>query len=516
MFLSSPSFRAILLSGVLLGGVNWVQAGARAEGAPTPAPAPVAVSGAARLVPESFADLAARLLPAVVNVSTTQTVRGAGDGEDEDDDDQPSQMPDFPRGSPFEKFFHDFMNRQTDPNAPPRRMQALGSGFIIDPQGYIVTNNHVIRKADRITVTLQDNTVLTARIIGHDDRTDLALLKVDSHTPLPFVSFGDSDRRRVGDWVLAIGNPFGLSGTVTAGIISSRGRNIEQGPYDDFIQTDAPINKGNSGGPLFDMEGNVIGVNTAIYSPSGGSVGIGFSIPANEARGVLEQLRKNGKVSRGWLGVRIQTVTQDIAEGLGLPSAGGALVAGVEKNGPAAKAGLKTGDVILTLDGKPVDGRALPRLSAQLPVGTQARLGVWQHGKTHDATVVVGTLPETPEEPPAKPAQETKGPTTLSFADFGFSVAALDAAARQKYNLSASQKGVLVSSVHDDGVAAERGLKEGDVITEVQQAEVTTPAALKQRLDAARKEHRRTALLLVHDADGVRWIPLPLGAEATP
>lgn len=513
MFLSSRPFRALLLSGVLLGGVNWVEAGAaRAEGAP----APVAVTAAPRPVPESFADLAARLLPAVVNVSTTQTVRGEADGEDEDEDDQPSQIPDFPRGSPFEKFFHDFMNRQTDPNAPPRRMQALGSGFIIDPQGYIVTNNHVIRKADRITVTLQDNTVLTARMVGHDDRTDLALLKVDSHTPLPFVSFGDSDRRRVGDWVLAIGNPFGLSGTVTAGIISSRGRNIDQGPYDDFIQTDAPINKGNSGGPLFDMEGNVIGVNTAIYSPSGGSVGIGFAIPANEARGVLEQLRKNGKVSRGWLGVRIQSVTQDIAEGLGLPSAGGALVAGVEKNGPAEKAGLKTGDVILTLDGKPVDGRALPRLSAQLPVGSQARLGVWQHGKTHDVALVVGALPEAPEEPVAKPAQESKGPATVSFSDFGFSVGVLDAAARQKYNLSANQKGVLVSNVREDGVAAERGLKEGDVITEVQQAEVASPAALKQRLDAARKEHRRTALLLVHDADGVRWIPLPLGGEAAP
>jgi serine protease Do len=320
----------------------------------------------------------------------------------------------------------------------------------------------------------------------------------------------------VGDWVLAIGNPFGLSGTVTAGIISSRGRNIDQGPYDDFIQTDAPINKGNSGGPLFDMDGNVIGVNTAIYSPSGGSVGIGFAIPANEARGVLEQLRKNGKVSRGWLGVRIQTVTQDIAEGLGLPSAGGALVAGVEKNGPADKAGLKTGDVILTLDGKPVDGRALPRLSAQLPVGAQARLGVWQHGKTRDVTLVVGALPETPEEPAAKPAPESKGPATVSFADFGFSVGVLDAAARQKYNLPAGQKGVVVSNVREDGIAAERGLKEGDVITEVQQAEVASPAALKQRLDAARKEHRRTVLLLVHDADGVRWIPLPLAGEAAP
>lgn len=509
MRVSVRLFCSVSLSTLLVAGLG---VSAPLHAAEAPVPAVVAAGGHA---PDSFADLAARLLPAVVNVSTTQTVREA-DAEEDDEDDQLPQMPNFPQGSPFEKFFHDFMNRQTDPNAPPRRMQALGSGFIIDPTGYIVTNNHVIRKADRITVTLQDNTVLSAHAVGHDDRTDLALLKVDSKKPLPFVSFGDSEHHRVGDWVLAIGNPFGLSGTVTAGIISSRGRNIDQGPYDDFIQTDAPINKGNSGGPLFDMDGNVIGVNTAIYSPSGGSVGIGFSIPSNEARGVVEQLRKTGRVSRGWLGVRIQNVTQDIADGLGLSTPTGALVAGVEKDGPADKAGLKTGDVIQSLNGQPIEGKALPRLSAQLPVGTQARLGLWRHGKMMDVPVTIGALPETPDEAPAKPAEAPKSAASVNFADFGFTVGPLDAAGRQKYNLPSGLKGVLVTSVKPDGTAADRGLKEGDVITEVQQAEVGTPAALKQRIEAARKAKKRSVLLLVHDADGLRWIPFPLSAEDAP
>ncbi|MFT9315562.1 MAG: DegQ family serine endoprotease [Acetobacter orientalis] len=507
------SLSCLLLAGVSGPVTAWAAGSAAIPPvAPAPATAPVASS---RGVPDSFADLAARLLPAVVNVSTTQTVKSgeADDDEDGEGEDQLPQMPNFPQGSPFEKFFHDFMNRQNSPDAPPRRMQALGSGFIIDPAGYIVTNNHVIRHADKVTVTLQDNTVLTAKQIGHDDRTDLALLKVESKKPLPFVSFGDSDKRRVGDWVLAIGNPFGLSGTVTAGIISSRGRNIDQGPYDDFIQTDAPINKGNSGGPLFDMDGSVIGVNTAIYSPSGGSVGIGFSIPANEARGIIEQLRKTGKVSRGWLGVRIQNVTQDIADGLNLTPARGALVAGVEKDGPAAKAKLQTGDVIQTLNGTAIEGKALPRLSAQLPVGTVAHLGVWRKGKVLDLPVTIGALPETAAEPEKKAEQTPKNAKDVSFAALGFSVGMLDDAARQKYTLPAGQKGVVITAVKEGGLASDRGLKEGDVVTEIQQAEVSTPTDLKKRIEAAQKTKKKSVLLLVHDADGLRWVPFPLSGD---
>ncbi|MFT8851060.1 DegQ family serine endoprotease [Acetobacter orientalis] len=511
-------FCAGSLSCLLLAGVSGPVTAWAAGSAAIPPVAPVAATApvvSSRGVPDSFADLAARLLPAVVNVSTTQTVKSgeADDDEDGEGEDQLPQMPNFPQGSPFEKFFHDFMNRQNSPDAPPRRMQALGSGFIIDPAGYIVTNNHVIRHADKVTVTLQDNTVLTAKQIGHDDRTDLALLKVESKKPLPFVSFGDSDKRRVGDWVLAIGNPFGLSGTVTAGIISSRGRNIDQGPYDDFIQTDAPINKGNSGGPLFDMDGSVIGVNTAIYSPSGGSVGIGFSIPANEARGIIEQLRKTGKVSRGWLGVRIQNVTQDIADGLNLTPARGALVAGVEKDGPAAKAKLQTGDVIQTLNGTAIEGKALPRLSAQLPVGTVAHLGVWRKGKVLDLPVTIGALPETAAEPEKKAEQTPKNAKDVSFAALGFSVGTLDDAARQKYNLPAGQKGVVITAVKEGGLASDRGLKEGDVVTEIQQAEVTTPTDLKKRIEAAQKAKKKSVLLLVHDADGLRWVPFPLSGD---
>lgn len=510
-------FSGFFLPAVLSGSL-WAST-ALASPAPTAASGPTAASQPpmpaittdAHGIPDSFADLAARLLPAVVNISTTQTLKGDSDDEDEEGDQGP-QVPDFPEGSPFEKFFHDFMNRKTSPNAPPRRMQALGSGFIVSADGYVVTNNHVIRHADRITVTLQDNTILPAKLIGHDDRTDLAVLKISSPTPLPFVTFGDSDTARVGNWVLAIGNPFGLSGTVTTGIVSSRGRNIDQGPYDDFIQTDAPINKGNSGGPLFDMHGAVIGVNTAIYSPTGGSVGIGFSIPSNEARGIIDQLRKTGKVSRGWVGVRIQDVTQDIADGLGLKPAKGALVAGVEPGGPAARAQLATGDVIQQLNDKPIEGRALPRLIADLAVGTQAKLTVWRHGKILTVPITIGALPEPKPDTPDKEHKPETGHAekATDLAALGLSVSPLTEEARRRYHLPADQKGVVVAQVTEDGLAEDRGMKPGDVITEAQQAPVTSPADLRKSLETAQKEKRHSILLLVRDSDGLRWIPFPL------
>ena len=320
----------------------------------------------ARPAPDSFADLAAKLLPAVVNVSSSQTITakngmpgGPGAGP---------EMPIFPPGSPFEQFFKDFLNRkgqgQGGGDQPaPRRAQSLGSGFIVDSSGYVVTNNHVIEGADEVSVTLQDNTTLKAEIVGRDESGDIALLKVKSDKPLPTVDFGDSSQSRVGDWVLAIGNPFGLGGTVTAGIVSARGRDIHQGQYDDFIQTDAAINRGNSGGPLFNMAGQVIGINTAIFSPSGGSIGIGFSIPSNMAKNIVTQLKEYGHPRRGWLGVKIQQVTPDIAESLGLKDANGAMVAGTTDGGPAEKAKIHSGDIILKFDGQDVkEMHNLPRI----------------------------------------------------------------------------------------------------------------------------------------------------------
>src|SRR5271163_234254 len=301
---------------------------------------PLAAPAIARPAPDSFADLAAKLLPAVVNVSSTTEVKTTA-GPD---------MPMFPPGSPFEQFFKDFMNRHRPPGSggedqpPPeeRRMQSLGSGFIIDPSGLIVTNNHVIEGADEITVTLQDNTSLKAKVLGRDETGDIALLQVKPDKPLPAVQFGDSDAERVGDWVIAIGNPFGLGGSVTAGIVSARGRDIGSGPYDDFLQIDAPVNHGNSGGPTFNTDGDVVGVNTAIFSPSGGSVGIGFAIASDVVKTVVQQLKENGSVARGWLGVEIQPVTPDLADSLGVKNASGALVAKENSESPAAKAGVKT------------------------------------------------------------------------------------------------------------------------------------------------------------------------------
>jgi len=326
----------------------------------------------AHAAPDGFADLADKLQPAVVNISTTQTVKPEQHSES-----TTPELPQFPPGSPFEEFFKDFFNRNnphggtgSQNQAEAHKATSLGSGFIIDATGYVVTNNHVIADADSITVILHDDTNLKAELVGRDTKTDIAVLKVKTDKPLTAVAWGDSDKSRVGDWVLAIGNPFGLGGTVTAGILSARQRDINSGPYDDFLQTDASINRGNSGGPMFNMDGEVIGINTAIYSPSGGSIGIGFAIPSSLAHEVVSELiqEPDHAVHRGWLGVRIQAVTDEIAESLGLDKAHGALVASVSDNGPAQNAGIQPGDVILTFDGKTVeDMRHLPRLVAETP-----------------------------------------------------------------------------------------------------------------------------------------------------
>ena len=482
----------------------------------------------ARGAPDSFADLAEKLLPAVVNISSSQAAQVRADRGG-------PEVPQFPPGSPFEQFFRDFMERnrpgQTPgpqsrrPNQGPQddapgrggRSVSLGSGFIIDTAGYIVTNNHVIDGADEISVTLQDNTTLKAKLVGKDERVDLALLKVESDKPLVAVPFGDSDGSRVGDWVLAIGNPFGLGGSVTAGIVSARGRDIRQGPYDDFIQTDAAINRGNSGGPLFNMDGQVIGINTAIYSPTGGSVGIGFSVPANLAKSVVSQLREFGHARRGWLGVRIQQVTPDIAEGIGLKDTQGAMVAGVNEGGPADQAKLKNGDVILRFNNQDVkEMKNLPRIVAETQIGKEVPVVVWRDGKQVTLQASVGELPDDAQQ--ASNDQPNKAPApsrTAEIAGLGARLSPLTDELRDKFKIGADQKGVVVTDVTQDGSAAGRGLKAGDVIVEVQQEPVTTPADVQERMDKYRKLNRKTVLMLIQSGDGLRWVPLPLALDQT-
>ena len=484
--------------------------------------APVAM---ARPAPDSFADLAASLLPAVVNVSSSETMK-SGDAESDDSDgDGPAPEPSpFPPGSPFEKFFHDYMNRQHggggegDDDKGSRRVQSLGSGFVVDPSGLVVTNNHVIAGADEITVTLQDNTVLKAHVVGHDDRTDLALLQVKTDRKLPAVAFGDSDKSRVGDWVLAIGNPFGLGGTVTAGIVSARGRDIQQGPYDDFIQTDAPINRGNSGGPLFSMDGAVVGINTAIYSPSGGSIGIGFSIPSNEAKLVVDQLRRYGRARRGWIGVRVQAVTPDIAASLKQPGTDGALVAGVDAKGPAANAGLRPGDVILQFNGVPLhEMRTLPRTVAETAIGASVPVAILRAGRNETLHLTVAELPDDAKSkatPPKKLPAAPK-PGVAAVASLGLTLAPLDDGLRTKYGVPPGTTGTVVTGVAKDGTAAGEGVKPGDVIVEVEQSDVTRPADVEAAIAGARTAKRPSVLMLLLDKDGQRWVPVPLGSAAS-
>jgi serine protease Do len=473
---------------------------------------PVLPVALARPAPDSFADLAARLLPAVVNVSSTQTitVKNAPNlGPD---------MPVFPPGSPFEQFFKDFMNRHGQGQGggggqpqPERRAQSLGSGFIIDPAGYIVTNNHVIEGADAVSVTLQDNTTLKAKIVGRDESGDIALLKVDAGKPLPTVAFGDSSKSRVGDWVLAIGNPFGLGGTVTAGIVSARGRDIHQGQYDDFIQTDAPINRGNSGGPLFNMDGEVIGINTAIFSPSGGSIGIGFSIPSNMAKLTVAQLKQYGHARRGWLGVKIQQVTPDIAESLGLKDAQGAMVAGVTDGGPADKAKIRNGDIILKFDGQDVkEMHTLPRIVADTDVGKAVPVVVWRNGQQ---VTIDATLAERPSDERLASADVAKAPDVTKPSDvsgLGMKIAPIGDDMKEKYQLSDTQKGVLITDVAPNSAAAERGLKAGDVIMEVQQKQVGSPSDVQAQVEDARREDRKFVLMLIQRDGAVRYVPVPL------
>lgn len=451
----------------------------------------------ARSAPESFADLADKSLPAVVNIATTQTITAD------------NQMQDL------DEMFREFLDKRQGAKPRPRKATSLGSGFIIDPSGYIVTNNHVIENADEIMVVTHDNQELKAKLVGRDQKTDLALLKVEAKQPLPSVKWGDSSAMRIGDWVLAIGNPFGLGGSVTAGIVSARQRDISAGPYDDFIQTDASINRGNSGGPMFNMDGEVVGINSAIFSPSGGSVGIGFAIPSNLARPVIEQIRQYGHPRRGWLGVRIQSISDDLAEGLKLPSAKGALVAGVTKDGPADKAGIKQGDVVLKFDGKEVTQmRGLPRMVAETPFGKKVDVVVWRKGQEMNFTVTLGELDEKAEdvanasdqEQDQEPATEQGSKVTA----LGLNLSAIGPKQRKDFDLGKDVSGVVIVDVDPDGPAAEKDLRPGDVIAEVDQKMVSTPKDIAARVKEAQDNGYRVVTLLVDRKGDSQWVAVKI------
>jgi len=469
--------------------------GALAQQAPAPAPA-IPSNG-----PASVADLAEGLLDAVVNVSTSQTVgtRGQRGGPR-----VAPPRPNLPEGSPFQEFFDEFFNERGEGEGG-RRVQSLGSGFVIDAgQGIIVTNNHVIADADEIEVNFADGGKLKAELVGTDPKTDIAVLKVDpSVRKLTEVGFGDSSTIRIGDWVMAIGNPFGLGGSVSIGIVSARGRDINSGPYDDFIQTDAAINRGNSGGPLFDMHGKVIGINTAIISPSGGSIGIGFSIPSQLAVSVIEQLREFGETRRGWLGVRIQPVTDDIAESLGMESARGALVAGVIKGGPVDDGTIQPGDVIIRFDGKEVRAmRDLPRVVAESPVGKAVDVILIRKGEEQTVKVTLGRLEDGERVAGDDTAPATDEAPVATAAVLGMTIAELDDETREQFGIGAEVSGVVVTEVADGSAAGERGISAGDVITELAQESVSTPQEVVDRIAALKSQGRRNALLMLASKTG--------------
>src|SRR3954470_3656612 len=464
--------------------------------------------------PDGIADVAEKVIDAVVNISTSQTVEAKGGGGG-------NAMPQLPPGSPFEEFFDDFFKNRKGPgggskggeNSPaPRKTNSLGSGFIIDTAGVVVTNNHVIADADEINVILNDGTKIKADLVGVDKKTDLAVLKFKPPKPLIAVKFGDSEKLRLGEWVIAIGNPFSLGGSVTAGIVSARNRDISQGPYDSYIQTDASINRGNSGGPLFNLEGEVVGVNTLIISPTGGSIGLGFAVPSKTVSVVVDQLRQFGELRRGWLGVRIQQVTDEIAESLNIKPARGALVAGIDDKGPAKPAGIEPGDVVVKFDGKDVkDPKDLSRVVADTAVGRDVEVVIVRKGKEESRKVTLGRLEDTEkvQQAAAKTKDEPAAEKLVTQKALGLDLATLSKDLRGKYKIKDSVKGVIITGVDSASDAAEKRLSAGDVIVEVAQEAVSNAADVKKRVEQLKKDGKKSILLLISNADGeLRFVAL--------
>lgn len=468
-----------------------------------------------KATPETFADVVEDVIPAVVNISTTQLVDQRRRS--------PRNLPQMPRGGPWEDMFRDFLEQFGDQlpqgeegenDRPRRRASSLGSGFIIGADGLVVTNNHVIEEADEIKVILADNTILEAEVIGRDPKVDLALLKVEADKPLPTVKWGDSDKMRVGDWSVAIGNPFGIGVTVTAGIVSARSRQLSNGnAYDDYIQTDAAINRGNSGGPLINMNGEVIGINTAIFSPTGASVGIGFASPSNLAQSIISDLQEFGRTRRGWLGVKIQTVTPEIAESLGLDKARGALVAEVVEDSPAEKAKVEPSDVILTFDGKDVDEmRQLPLIVAETDIDRRVKMEVWRGGKKRTLNVLIGELEEDEVVVASRGDSNPRDgrPDRKELDDLGVTVAELTSDVRTQYELPDEISGLIIVDVDRNSDAAEKGLRRGDIIAEVQQTPVETADDAEKAIADARDKDRSVVLLRVQSGEDFRLVPIKL------
>jgi serine protease Do len=459
--------------------------------------------------PDSLADLSAQVSDAVVNISATQTVenkRSNGKGGDNQ-----GMPPGMGPGAPFDDLFEEFFKRRQGQGMPEmprqRKSSSLGSGFVIDASGIVITNNHVIADATEVTVILNDGQKLKAEVLGKDQKVDVAVLKVKPEKPLKAVKFGDSEKARVGDWVLAVGNPFGLGGSVTAGIVSARNRNIDSGPYDNYIQTDASINKGNSGGPLFNMDGEVVGVNTAIISPTGGSIGIGFAVPADTVAPVVQQLRQYNEVRRGWLGVKIQSVSGEIAAALGIPENAGALVAAITPDGPAAKGGVQTGDVIMKFDNEDLTSmRSLPRLVARTPIDKTVQVDILRKGEKKTLQVTVGRLSDEEE----KVLDGNDAPAVLGKQVLGLTLSALTDALRSKYGIDARMKGALVDAVDPKSPAAS-SIKPGDVIVQAANEPVLSPQDVAKRIESVKKSNRKSMMLEIEDAKGGhRFVSIPL------
>jgi serine protease Do len=460
--------------------------------------------------PDGIADVAERVIDAVVNISTTQTIEAKSSGSGG----ERGASPALPPGSPFEEFFDDFFKNRRgggDKGGGPRKTNSLGSGFIVDTAGIAVTNNHVIADADEINIIMNDGTKIKAELVGVDKKTDLAVLKFKPPSkPLVAVKFGDSDKLRLGEWVIAIGNPFSLGGTVTAGIVSARNRDINTGPYDSYIQTDAAINRGNSGGPLFNLDGEVIGVNTLIISPSGGSIGIGFAVPSKTVIGVVDSLRQFGELRRGWLGVRIQQVTDEIAESLNIKPARGALIAGVEEKGPAKPAGIEPGDVVIKFDGKDIkEPKDLSRVVADTAVGKAVDVIIIRKGKEETKKVTLGRLDDGDKAQPASVKSQPEAEKPVTQKALGLDLAGLSKDLRSKYKIKDSVKGVIVTGVDDGSDAAEKRLSAGDVIVEVAQEAVSNAADVKKRVEQLKKDGKKSVLLLVSNGEGeLRFVAL--------